>query len=255
MKIRKQLIEWLNEIGFDVEVGRDGDIIAEIPNTCHGDYIGATVERSNYEAMDEAYGSLVVDVHPHFNAKTLGLSDPMELKSAFHWERHPLHDKAVSLCEAVGALHNYPLFDDEHHSKLEMELVNEGIDSEALDAWNAAASKFEVDLDLVPTERHEEKIKAILRGDDGSGCPHFKTGCLGVWPNRKKAAEKCEEILKEWKAGIAENFEIPGVGTYRQEAIDAITKIKDVCAGVKFSFEAPAALQEIARIMNHPGAE
>lgn len=80
---------------------------------CTGsDYSGSSVERSNYESMKETFSELI-DVYGGYGTYSLAyVGEPSE-----------------SLQEALNALEDYALFNDNHHSELEMRLIDEAWDS------------------------------------------------------------------------------------------------------------------------------
>lgn len=119
----------------------DADYL-EIPYTTWGDYVGGTVDRSNYRVLLEDFRNLVVDVSGDFYSHSLvcALAD---------WSADT--DEAAALREIVRRLEDYPLVNEEDHSLLELEIAAEdwgtwlasdvgtmleerGIDADALDA-------------------------------------------------------------------------------------------------------------------------
>lgn len=85
-----------------------------IPFTSHGDYIGSTVERSNHETIKKHLtdnGIPVIDICGHYQSYCLII--PATYKD----------NDLIS--DLISDLENYPLFDNEHWSELELNLAEE----------------------------------------------------------------------------------------------------------------------------------
>ena len=89
----------------------------EIPFTTWGDYAAGTVERANYIWFLENYkdNPLVYDINGGYNSHSLICHIDI------------LKDESIK--ELIEGLDNYPLFDEETHSQLELELESESWDS------------------------------------------------------------------------------------------------------------------------------
>lgn len=283
---RNAVMAWLNEKGFDVEAcrppcnwpfGEDsfyesgGAVSATLDKfTGHGDYVGGTVERSNCECMLEDFPHLLTTTSSHFNYEAVSVLDPFDLHKAFHWPNHPQHEKAVDLIEGVDALHDYPCWDDERLSALEIELINEALPDKIEEIWSKATQGWDTDLIPFPASLKEEMEKAIT-GSDGQHVPVIETGCIVSFDDRaeKDALEKAAEFFAKWKGEVsqavmddetedsvraavedevAEEHRIPHLPT---DAIDAVEKIR---AAIENS-NPILALEEIARILNHPAVK
>ena len=249
----KNMKEWLEEIGFAVEVDLHDDLTASVPHTGQGDYIGGAVEASNRDAMCEEYPGLLTTRGSGYGWREAILLDPQQFRTAYHWENHKLHDKAVSLAEAVGALHDYPCYDDEHLSNFEEELISKEIPEKIGELLR------NVDEDLIPVVELEKKLEECLRDPSGARCPEIETGLRIYFPNEKEAKKLVAAHVEAWEKGAKERLFGDDVLPWRDingaAAIDAVQTIRDILATVKFSFEAPPALREVARLLGHPGAD
>ncbi len=120
----------------------------EVPCTVHGDYIGDTGNASNYRSLLRDYPESFIDVRGDWDSGFLVLPldkpvDPDLLKTLLH-----LRD-------------DYPLYDDDDHSKLEMEL-----------AWEAWDQYLKMDLrsDLVDAGLDFDLVHYDLDlNDEGKG--------------------------------------------------------------------------------------
>jgi hypothetical protein len=87
-----------------------------VPMTLWGDYCGDAVQRSNYRSLLRDFPETFVDVYGDYGSSYLAL--PVDAAIPEH-----LFDELVSLA------HDYPLYDEQDHSALEMELVEAAWDS------------------------------------------------------------------------------------------------------------------------------
>ena len=100
-----------------------GRIAFSIPYTLHGDFVGDLVAQSNCETVWEEIEGFCDD------------EDTCEMvERSFAFDSHELYVFADSISseamldkilEIVSALESYPLFDEDHHSRLEMEVCEE----------------------------------------------------------------------------------------------------------------------------------
>lgn len=89
----------------------------EVPMTAWGDYHGSTLQRANFEALVEDFPDTFVVVTSGYGGHALALPLGVEI---------PEH-----LFDAlVGIANEYPLYDDESHSMLEMRLQDEAWESD-----------------------------------------------------------------------------------------------------------------------------
>lgn len=83
-----------------------------VEGTTWGDYCGGMVQRSNWEALQRDYPGIFIDMTAHPGAHTLVLPLDVEVDE-------DLLDILVKIRD------EYPLYDEEHHSALEMQLAEE----------------------------------------------------------------------------------------------------------------------------------
>lgn len=89
----------------------------ELPVTLWGDYCGDDLGRSNHDALLEDYGPALVSVSGDYYSRVLLI--PATIGA----------DDAAALAEIGTALRDeYPLYSDDHHSRMEMEAAS--------DAWD-----------------------------------------------------------------------------------------------------------------------
>lgn len=119
-----------------------GQFVA-IPYTSWGDYVGGTVERANYEALLEDMPDTFVEVRYDYDGHMLAIR-PEQITD--------------DIDEIIASLQDYPLYNEEAHSMLEMRLVEEawdcylrddlrrdldhaGVDTDELD-WDAVRERY-----------------------------------------------------------------------------------------------------------------
>jgi hypothetical protein len=107
------------------------------------DYSGSTVERSNYRSLLRDYPETFTDVYGDHGTAQLLLS--------VRWT--PPDDGRAGLLDDIRALADYPLYDEEDHSALEMELADE--------AWDAYLSS-DVSYALYETSESPEAMDDML---------------------------------------------------------------------------------------------
>lgn len=107
------------------------------------DYSGSTVERSNYRSLLRDYSGTFTDVYGGYGTSQLMLS--------VRWV--PPGDGRAGLLDDLRALADYPLYDEEDHSALEMELADE--------AWDAYLD-FDVPRALAETSESSEAMEDML---------------------------------------------------------------------------------------------
>jgi hypothetical protein len=90
----------------------------QIPYTAWGDYIGSTVERSNCRAIREDYPEHVVHVEGGYSSEWLLLPLGVEIPE--------------DLFDRILALSDYPLWCEEDHSLLEVDVAHEALESYGL---------------------------------------------------------------------------------------------------------------------------
>lgn len=91
----------------------------EFPVTVWGDYVGSTVERSNYRVLVEDYGDNVIEVLGGYNSQYIAVAASLREEDPETW---------AALEEIAVGLEDYPLINDEDHSLLEMEIADEAWD-------------------------------------------------------------------------------------------------------------------------------
>lgn len=109
----------------DVRAGdnRPAEFFSLSSVTVWGDYVGSDRNRSNCRSLERDYPETFVSVRDAMGAEWLAL--PVSSLLAMEG------DDAESLCRLLSGLADeYPLYDEEDHSVLEMELADE-----AWDAW------------------------------------------------------------------------------------------------------------------------
>lgn len=273
---RKNMIEWLDEIGFKASKAdppwdwNGGDwellpisIVGSLSEfTGQGDYIGGTVERANREAMLEDFPNFLTTASSGYEYEECVLLDAGEFRNAFHWPNHPHHDEAVSLVEAVGALHDYPCYDEEALSLLEQELIDEALPDAVKEIWRAATKGFDEDDVPFPPELRTQIESALGDRDGGSHCPGFETGCIVYFVEAARTAAQriADKHVTEWKERILESLGvervIPGsdcfFGWSVQSAEEQLEEIRAIVSSPKFPFEAIDAIRRIAALLNHP---
>lgn len=109
---RREIMDSLAAGTYDT--ANSGALYAEIPGTAWGAYCGTTVDRANYWALLERFGSVFVKGYSYASFTLL-----IRVDSTFY---------PADLSKVVHALEEYPVVDDQAHSKLEQDL--------ARDAWN-----------------------------------------------------------------------------------------------------------------------
>lgn len=119
-------------LGYDWEqTDKDHAEFVEFPYTTWGDYVGGTVERSNYNSLLRDFPDTFIHITGGYFSHTLYL--PM-----------PYGPNGQALVEIMAGLENYPLYDEEDHSQLEMDI--------AWDAWEQylkadIVREWEIDTD------------------------------------------------------------------------------------------------------------
>lgn len=88
-------------------------------HTAWSDYSGSTVERSNHRSLLQDYPETFTDIY--------GGHGTSQLMLAVGWTAPG--DGRDGLLDEIAALADYPLYDEEDHSALEMELADEAWDS------------------------------------------------------------------------------------------------------------------------------
>ncbi len=117
--------------------GERADVV-EVPFTVWGDYVGSTVERSNYRSLVEDYPDTFVEISGGYWSHVLYL---------------PTFKLGVEgLREAIQGLLDYPLYNEEDHSMLEMDL-----------AWEAWDGYLRSDIER---ELHDDMDMDHLGSDD-----------------------------------------------------------------------------------------
>jgi len=267
-EIRRQraLKAFLKERGFEIEYKESWNHAAGFDGVLHkltgqGDYVGGVVERSNREVLLEKLPKLLGETSSGYGYEACTLLDPMEFMEAWHWPNHDLHLEARELGEILDACSDYPLVDDEHHSALELQLIDEALPEAVEEIWEEALAGWDEDLVPFPAEL-KEKIEAALTGRGGAHCPEIETGCIVHFVElaRVKAQDIAQEHMVKWEKGIREGLadahEIPGSSSYTgwdvQSASEMLEEIRSACAGAAHPFEAIDAIKRIARILNHP---
>jgi hypothetical protein len=117
-------------MGYEWKECRPGETadVVEVPYTCWGDYVGSTVERSNFRSLVEEYPDTFIEVYGGYDSHVLYL---------------PTFKLTREIKELVNALFDYPLVNDEDHSMLEIDLA-----WEAWDDW----LRYDLFSDLVEYE-------------------------------------------------------------------------------------------------------
>lgn len=105
----------------------DADVI-EVPYTVWGDYVGSTVERSNYRSLVEDYPDTFIEISGGYWSHVLYIR-PERLNAT------------EGLVEAIEGLFDYPLYNEDDHSQLEMDI--------AWEAWDAYL-RSDIERDDIP---------------------------------------------------------------------------------------------------------
>jgi hypothetical protein len=141
------------------------------------DYSGSTVERSNYRSLLRDYPDTFTDVY--------GGHSTSELMLSVRWTAPD--DGRASLLDDLRALADYPLYDEEDHSMLEMELADE--------AWDAYLD-YDVRSDLVGACESPDAMEDMLETIEVLATKHD----AGNYPN---TTCKCGESFRNWDAILA----------------------------------------------------
>lgn len=107
------------------------------------DYSGSLVERSNFEVLQRDYPWLV-EIHGGHGTFGLGYLGKRE-------------NQNEALLEAIDALSDYPILDDDHHSSLEWNTAAEAWDSYGRDDFKRALVKY-FDAVYAPDEHKLDEI-------------------------------------------------------------------------------------------------
>jgi len=122
-------------VRFRPMIANRGEVYFYVPVASGSDYSGSTVERSNYLWFKETFGDeeWVCDVYGGHStyAVAVGLTGLLTCAD----------DTFDAVCEALEGLDNYPLFDEEAHSALEMEESDSAWDSWVADDFKRAVEK------------------------------------------------------------------------------------------------------------------
>jgi hypothetical protein len=109
---------------------RDGfplDAIVMLEYCTYSDYSGGTVERANYKAMSEDFAAPWLK-ETYGGHGTTGLAiDVAAWLEAYDDEDRDTIAEAESILEAIEGLEDYPLYSEDAHGELEMELENEAL--------------------------------------------------------------------------------------------------------------------------------
>lgn len=90
----------------------------EVPATVWGDYVGGGVERSNYRSLVRDYPETFVEVYGDYGSHYLAISI-----ADFCFMGTTKSQELLTIFK--GLEYNYPLYDEEDHSMLEMEELEE----------------------------------------------------------------------------------------------------------------------------------
>lgn len=93
----------------------DFDFIG-IPATLWGDYVGSGVDRSNYRSLVRDYPETFVEITWDYNSHSLAI-----------WSGAQIDESLAEIIVKIADI--YPLYDEEDHSALEMEILEEDLDS------------------------------------------------------------------------------------------------------------------------------
>lgn len=155
----------------------DADVV-EVPYTVWGDYVGSSVERSNYRSLLRDYPDVFIDISGGYWSHVLYIRPRTMLQTD-------------GLFESITALFDYPLYDEEDHSELEM--------TEAWEAWDgwvkfdlgrALATEYDLDVDNW-TEEEWDFIKQrfyAISGDE-NGYPYMEDATNVVFPHFEETTE------------------------------------------------------------------
>ncbi len=164
----------------------------QVPCTTWGDYVGSAVERSNHRSILTEYGTgddmlIVKDVRGDYSSHSLVMA---------------LDDRIpASLAEQLTKLADeYPLWDEDDHSQLEMEL-----ESEMWDAYVYADLRREMPDNL--TDAFDETPESTLADwfwewNSSFGETYCEDAVSASWGNFDKA---CEVIASRLRGGAIES--------------------------------------------------
>lgn len=113
----------LDQLSYgDLTESPEGDLI-EVPYTMHSDYSGSTVECANCLYIDENYKELlsVAVWRVYGGYSTEGYVRLIE----FHTDNDELQELWDYFLDEIESLDNYPLFNDEYMSELELKIESE----------------------------------------------------------------------------------------------------------------------------------
>lgn len=163
----------------------------KFPATLWGDYVGSTVERSNYQALLVDYLDTFVTAYGDYGSHALFIrADYAE-------------DDAINLV-AIGQklAEEYPLYDEDHYSLLEDALIWESWDSYTRDDVRMALNRLDVENDDIDDDDLRQKFFDIVR--EQNDYPHCEdaTGSVAFpyW-------DETIEALAIWIAEKKENSE------------------------------------------------
>ena len=144
----------------DIKLDKQGDCIL-IPYSSGSDYSGSTVELSNFNCIKEDFSQYVLELYGGYGSFGL-LIKLSDLKSV------------PELKELFDTLDSYPLYNEDDHSQLESDLLNE-----SWDAW----VKYDFDRELKNNNIDPDSIDDLenlfwdslrLANDDGSAYPIYE---------------------------------------------------------------------------------
>ncbi len=155
--------------------------VYEIALTVHGAYVGSDVEKSNYEVLKE--DDCLVSMDDYYGTTGLGIPED------YPW------NKWIELVEVLEGLKEYPLIDDEVHSRVKDVLVQEYLKEEVLPRWIT----YIEDTYGVPERLIDEgEVLTLYREamEKVNEYPIVETGCL-VYLNVDKVDGGFEKLLSE----------------------------------------------------------
>ena len=153
----------------------EDELVYEVPVTLWGDYCGSSVERSNYRSLLRDYPELFIEVYGDFYSKRLYIpADKMD-------------DEMREML--VGLEEQYPLYDEEDHSSLEMDCAWEAWDLYLKDEFSSMETELhwedwtDKDWEFVQQRYYDLTY-------DQSGCPYMESADSVVFPDHDKVTEE-----------------------------------------------------------------
>lgn len=189
-------------------------------HTTYGDYHGDAVEVSNYRTIKAAYPDAFTEVYGDYGTSALMLA--LDYMPADDPERDDTPAERLDyMIEDLSSLADYPLYDEEDHTYLEMEWADEAIESYLRADMSNELSRAgrEAESDILAAEPIDNVRKIVWRYySDAGQYPYSEAVETIVFPgshNRDRDVSELTEyvilaILAEWAAMIEGEMTVNG---------------------------------------------